>query len=197
MCVLQCTVCTGPWDFVLSQEVPRPVVLPTYAQAVAPLSSTQTTSAAGFGEADRSVRKRSIAQPDSWMAQPGPSQPEGKTRALTDSDERNMDQRMLQRVARELVSSPQDLDSFGLHLGFHHREIQQTKHNHWNNIEGAAWTLACQWWDEIVGPRTAKQEVTLDCSSIDTDNRRTSRRIWPNRSVWFSISYQHLFLFRF
>ncbi len=66
---------------------------------------------------------------------------------------------MLQRVARELVTCLQDLDSFGVHLGFFQGEIEQTRMNYLSNLEGAAWSLACRWWDQTDDTRETKLEV--------------------------------------
>ncbi len=70
-------------------------------------------------------------------------------------------QRMLQQVTQELVTCPQDLDSFGVHLGFSHSVIDRARNNNPNNIEGAALRLACIWWDEVEGSRKHKEDVSI------------------------------------
>ncbi len=99
----------------------------------------------------------------------------------------NRDHLMLQRVARELVTCPQDLDSFGVHLGFFQGEIQRTKANHLNNIEGAAWTLACQWWDETVGLRPTKLEVQKRFTY--SQNKCLNKRTGVCRCVSWCVSF--------
>ncbi len=73
--------------------------------------------------------------------------------------EKNHQQWMLQHVTRELVTCPQDLDSFGLHLGLPHSEIDRARNNNPNNIEGAAFRLACIWWERDDQPRERKLQV--------------------------------------
>ncbi len=80
---------------------------------------------------------------------------------MTVSYDTSSSQRMLQQVTQELVTCPQDLDSFGLHLGFSHSEIDRARNNNPNNIEGAALRLACVWWSEAQGSKYQKEEVSF------------------------------------
>ncbi len=104
----------------------------------------------------------SRASPSSTDTQ-GPDPPinQRPTPYLAEAGEAHRDQRMLQRVTRELVTCYQDLDSFGLHLGLPYKEIDRARNNNPNNIEGAALRLACIWWDQSEESREEKLKVLL------------------------------------
>ncbi len=81
-------------------------------------------------------------------------------------EEAKKDHRALHQVAQMLVTWPQDLDLFGLHLGLPQIEIDRAKNNNPNNIEGAAYRLACIWWDHTDESREMKQQVKVQAPGL-------------------------------
>ena len=87
--------------------------------------------------------------------------PQGNDR----KQEMNRDQVMLKSVTEELITTHDDLVTFGLHLGFTCDKIAQMRTNHPCSVEGAALHLACLWWNQGKTPSVNKAKVLLQ--SVD------------------------------
>ena len=59
----------------------------------------------------------------------------------------NKEQSVLKKFTDQLITSDDDLVTFGLHLGYTFETVKQTKTNHPKSVEGAALDLVCLWWD--------------------------------------------------
>ena len=71
-------------------------------------------------------------------------------------------QQILEEITKELVIFEEDLTGFGLHLGFTHEMIQQTRTNHPGSVEGAALHLTCLWWSDGMATREEKVPTFLE-----------------------------------
>ena len=79
--------------------------------------------------------------------------------------ELNRDHVMLKSVTEELITSHDDLVTFGLHLGFTCDKIEQMRTNHPCSVEGAALHLAYLWWNQEKASSVNKAKVLLQ--SVD------------------------------
>ena len=92
----------------------------------------------------------------------------------------NKEQSALKKFTDELITSHDDLVTFGLHLGFTCETIKQTRTNHPHSVEGAALYLVCRWWDQ--NPATKEQKAEILIESLQT-LRKTAMVPWARKTL--------------
>ena len=78
----------------------------------------------------------------------------------------NKEQLALKKLTQRLITSIDDLISFGLYLGFTCNMIEQRITNNPRSVEGAAFTLACDWWSFSIKSIEEKKPELLKCCEV-------------------------------
>ena len=86
----------------------------------------------------------------------------------------NKEQLALKTVTQRLITSIDDLMSFGLYLGFTRNMIEQRITNNPRSVEGAAFALTCDWWSfEIKSGKEKKAELLKCCEVVNKLNLKS------------------------
>ena len=91
-----------------------------------------------------------------------------------------MEQSMLKKFTDQLITSDDDLVTFGLHLGFTCEAIKQSRTNHPHSVEGAGLDLVCRWWDQDTDTKRRKAEILIESLQ---PLRKTSMLPWVRNTL--------------